>query len=135
MMKSGFAFAVTAIVGMVGSPALAQKHAADLVREDIANGIAFASKYSGATVSVDDYVVASDVAPNGNGSISVGAKPDKFGFPPSAQALCVLADSKEIQTFASLNKGAHIVLTGKYSSMQGSTIMLTDCSYRMSTLK
>jgi hypothetical protein len=65
----------------------------------------------------------------------VGAKPDKYGFLPSEQALFVLADAREIETSASLNKGAHIILTGKFASIQGGTIMLTDCSYQMSGSK
>lgn len=135
MRKSGFVFAAAAMTAAIGSPALAQEHAADLVSENIANGIAFTSKYSGKSVSVDDYVVASSASPNGHGSISVGAKPDKFGFPPSSQALCVLADANEIQKFGSLSKGTHIVLTGTFLSMQGSTMTLTDCSYRLSSSK
>ena len=136
MTKLGFAFAAAAMTAAICSPALAQQHARDLVRENIANGIAFTAKYSGQSMSVDDYVIASSASPEGgHGSIAVGAKPDKFGFPPSAQALCVLANTKEIQTFGALSKGSHIVLIGKFSSMMGSTIMLTDCSFRMSTAK
>ncbi|WP_010188807.1 hypothetical protein [Sphingomonas sp. PAMC 26605] len=135
MMRSVFVIATAAMFSAIGSAALAQAHVSDLMRENIANGIAFTAKYTGKSIDVDDYVVATSASSNGNGSISVGAKPDKFGFPPSATALCPLRDAQEIQTFSSLNKGAHIILTGKFSSMMGSTLMLTDCSYRLSAAK
>ena len=135
MMKSVFVVATAAMFSAIASPALAQAHVSDLMRENIANGIAFTTKYTGKSIDVDDYVVATTASPNGIGSISIGAKPDKFGFPPSATALCALRDAQEVQTFSSVSKGAHIVLTGKFSSMMGSTLMLTDCSYRMSTAK
>lgn len=134
-MKLDVAIAVSAMVAGLASPALAQEHAADLVREDTSNGIAFTARYTGRSMVVDDYVVASTASPGGHGSISIGAKPDKYGFPPSALVMCVLGDAQEIQKFGALNKGAHIVLTGTFSVVQGSTIVLKDCSYAMAASK
>lgn len=117
------------------TPALAHPHVMDLLTEQATNGIAFASKYQNQPVVVDDYVIVSTASPSGVGSISVGAKPDRFGFPPHASAMCVLMDDQSIKAFGSLNKGDHIILTGKFSTMQGSIITLTNCTFSMATGK
>lgn len=130
MKKPISAIALSLAIG-IATPALAAPHAADLMHENMANGIAFASKYQNQQVVVDDYVINSTASPGGVGSIAVGGKPDKFGFPPSAQVMCVLMDDQAIKTFGALNKGAHIILTGQFSVWQGSTLTLTNCSFTM----
>ena len=134
-MKSIRVLGALAIALSATAPALAQEHVAALVNESQNNGIAFASKYQNSQMVIDDYVIGSSASPIGVASISVGAKPDKFGFPASQQATCTLTENADIQKFGALNKGAHIILTGKYVAMQGSTIMLINCSYTAAVVK
>lgn len=134
MKKAKGLIALLLSIGLT-TPALAHPHVMDLLTEQATNGIAFASKYQNQPVVLDDYVIASTASPSGVGSISIGAKPDRFGLPPHADAMCVLMDDQSIKVFGALNKGAHIILTGKFSNIQGSTITLTNCSFTMATGK